>query len=87
MPKFKKTCKAMEGVIFDHGLVVIKPLFLGMLFHAFFPPPPHQLHTTTTMHPCTIPYTAHAPTHARPSLPVVPDPNPTRTQPMRNRTT
>ena len=31
--------------------------------------------------------TTHAPTHARPSLPVVPYPNPARTQPNRNRTT
>ena len=32
--------------------------------------PPHHI-TTTTIHPCTMPST-----HARPSLPVIPDTNP-----------
>ena len=35
---------------------------------------PHQPSPCTT--PCTMPCTTHAPTHARPSLPVIPNPNP-----------
>ena len=48
----------------------------GCELHAFSHPTTHHHHTTTslfTMHPCTN----HAPTHAQPSLPVDPYPNPT----------